>query len=750
MNNLARTLLRVLERVLPASVSKGLVGDLEELFHDRKASLGTLRATLWLTGQVVGTSTRYGIRYVREVAEVWSTSKGSGSMGFGHAGKMFMRQIRKAPGFSGTVVLMVAVGVGVVATVFALVEGILLRPMPYPDAERIVSLSEDNPTISISAGWTSIPNFVDWKEDAASFEAMALFRGRSVSVGTDGDPAYGYGARVTHEFFRVFGIEPALGRAFTEEETRGVGETVVVLSHGLWAQGYGSDPEVLGRTVLIDGQAHTVVGVMPEGYNAPGEWIGPTLGVTVWRPFAIDATDPREDRSYSAVARLKAGTTLAAARDEMTTIHGRLRTAFPEANGEWLAQVVEWKVLIVGGLEGPLLLLLAAMGLVLVTACANVASLATTRVLARIRELNTRRALGASRGTIATQVVLGLAFLVGIGGLLGVVGTLLAIHGIKVMDTGIIPRLHEVHVSGLVLGFSLAVTAISALAVGGLACGLTLRGGAFDNLKRRDGGQSVAGWRIRSLLTTGQIAVSFVLLAGATLLASSFRNMVNTDLGFDPENTLAMTVALSWERVGDPAERAAFTRTLLEELGDIPGVEAAAMINSLPLTGSRQVSRVTIDGRTEPGREPAMAIRGVSPSYHQTLRIPLLDGRLLTESDLQSPNVALVSHGAADRHWATTSPIGERIQLGSSGGWLTVVGMVGNVRHGGASGEVLPEIYVPYPIESLTSKSFVVRSSEAPGVIAPAMRAALRRVDPDQPVREIRSLEEWARLVLAP
>jgi hypothetical protein len=280
---------------------------------------------------------------------------------------------------------------------------------------------------------------------------------------------------VSSGFFRVFGVQPALGRGFTTEETRQDGDPVVILSHGLWTRGYGADPAILGRTIPVDGSPHTVVGVMPERFNAPGEWIGAAVGVSLWRPFPMDGDDQRNNRSYTAVARLAEGTTLAGARTEMDGIHAQLRDAFPEANGAWHAQVFEWSELVVGPARTGLFLLLGTMVMVLLIACANIASLTTSRILVRRQELATRVALGAPRSRIVAQVLSEVAFLVALGGAAGVLAARFALAGFKAVEPGLIPRLDTVTLDGSALSFALAVTGLAALLAGGVAAALATR-----------------------------------------------------------------------------------------------------------------------------------------------------------------------------------------------------------------------------------------------------------------------------------
>jgi len=743
---MARRLLRWLRAWLPASVRDGLTGDLEELHAERAARDGRARADLWLARQVMVSAARYA----RPSSGAWGAGPAWSTGGPAHTLRSSIRRMVRKPGHAAAMVATMALGLGPAMLGFTLVNGVLLSPLPYPDADRIVSVSEDNPEIDISVGWSSLPNYRDFRDRTRGFDALAVFRGRSLSIGTDAEPVYGYGARVSSEFFDVFGVRPELGRGFTPAEATVAGDPVVVLSHDLWVAGYGGDPGILGRTVEIDGGPHTVVGVMPAGFSAPSEWVGPGVDMALWRPFPVDMDEGRDNRSYVVVGRLAEGTDLASARAEIERVHAGLRAAWPEANEHWRAQVFGWTDVIVAPLRTGLWVLMGTMLLVLAIAGANVVGLAANGILARARELATRVALGASRGSVVVQVLSDVAVLAVLGGALGTAGAYGALRGIQALEPGQIPRLAGVTVDASVLLFGLLLMAATVLAVGLLVSLLALR---VDPAVRLRGGARVgdrAGSRLRGALAAAQLVVSFALLSGAALMTRSLLNRYRAPLGFDPEGVMAMTVALSWDRVDVPGDRDRFTRNVLSELRAVPGVESAAMINSLPLSGSRQVTRVEIDGVTEPGREPALALRGASAGYLETMAIPVRAGRGFEPSDEEAARVALVNETAARLHWPGASPLGSRLRPTGSDDWLDIVGVVGDVLHDGPGGTVLPEVYTLYPLDGLTSKSFVVRSGLDPASVAPILREALRRVDPAQPVREIRSMTDWAAYRLAP
>ena len=655
-----------------------------------------------------------------------------------------LKQLRRSPGFVVVVVVTLGLGVGANAIVFSLVSGVLMEPLPYPEADRIVSVSEDSADIDMPAGYTSLPNFRDWRDHNTVFESMALYRGRSTSVGTDGLPEYALSTYVTPEFFDVFGITPLLGRGFTAEETLSGPEPVVVLGHGLWIRGFGSNPEILGRTIRLDGDPYTVVGVMPAGFSAPGEWMGPGVEVQVWRPFDLSSDDARGNRSYSAIARLGADMGMNRARQEMEALHGELQSTYPESTGSWYVRLVSWPDLIVGKFRPTLFLLLGTMFLVLVIACANVANLAVTRMLARSRELATRVAIGAGRSRIFAQV-LSESFLLSAAG--AAVGLGLAYGGLdllRLLEPGRLPRLDTVAIDQRVLVFSLALAVFAAMGFGTLAALVASRSDPAQRLRAGGVGSRGSGWRLRAGLATVQLITSFALLSGAGLLGRSFGRLMSTELGFDPEDVTAATVALAWSRVTTFEERSAFTRDVLLELESLPGVESVGMINSLPLTDSNSLTSVFIEGVTEEGREPAVAVRGISPGYLGTMRIRLEQGRDFRSDDLAEPNTVLVNRMMAAMFWPREDPIGRLMWTGGRDEPLTVVGVVADVKHYGPDRDARPELYMPYSIEPLTSKTYVVRSSSESALSADAIRNAIRRVDPEQPVREVRPMSEWA------
>jgi putative ABC transport system permease protein len=714
--------------------AQALVGDLEELWQERRLRSGRFRAGFWYLTQAATVAWSYrhgggnagetGVETIRNVIGLLATSA---------------RVLWRAPSHALATAATLSLGVAATTTVFALVRGVLLEALPYPDGQRIVFIHEDNDAIDVPPGWATVPNYLDWRQRAASFDALALFRGGSVSITTDVIPEYAYGALVTPEFFDVFGIEPALGRRFSPGD--GAGEDgVVILGHGLWTRGFAADPALVGRSVRIDGQAYTVIGIMPQGFEAHGDWVG--VPVQIWRPFRIGSDVMGQGRSFHVAGRLASGVALEQARREMAALGTQLAAARPEENAGWYVRVDAYRDMIVGDVAPTLWLMLATTSVLLLIAAANVAGLSLNRTLDRTREIATRRAIGGSRRSVVGLVLAESSILAIGGGLLGIglAHGLLAL--VRALEPARLPRLAMVGIDGRVLLFCLAVVAVATLGSGGAAALAASRTPA-SRVLRGGGARSLSGGS-RSTLVAGQLALSFGMLVTAGLLVRSFHGLRSTELGFDVTRATAATVALSWNRVGTLPQRTRFSSDVLAALRAIPGVASAGMINSLPLSGSDATQQVEIEGLSRQGEEPALATRGISPGYLESLRIPILEGRDLEQQDVDDPHSALVNRAAAERYWPGTSPLGRRVRLRQAEGWLTVVGVVGDVRHYGPDRPTRAELYVPYSAESLTSKTFVVRWQPGADIAPERVREAIFAVDPDQPVREVRSMEDWA------
>ena len=659
-----------------------------------------------------------------------------------------VRSLARSWPLSLAIVLTLSLGIGANAAVFSVVNAVLLRPLSHPESDEIMTLGEVNPGIDIEPRWASPDNFADWKESAVSFESMALFRGRSMSLTGEGPAQYAYGSWVTSEFFDVFGAVPALGRGMVPEDGTSGSEDVVVLSHALWSGRYGRDPEVVGSTIEVDGVPRSVVGVMSEGFDAPSRWIGPGVRVLLWLPFPMDRASPwwgRDNRSYHVVGRLADGVGKTAAQEELTAVQTRLTDAYPVENRDWLAVVTPWREILVGGSRTPLLLLLASSGLVLLIAAGNVAGLLLNRMLGRLPEVAVRTALGGTRWRMA-RMILAEALLLA---LMGAAGGLVAARGalglLDRLEPGRLPLADLIGLDGTVIALAVGLSLLLGLVTGVLPAALMARDGIARGPMTPGRSIGASYPRLRRSLAAGQLALAFALLVSAGLVTRSFRSLMEAPRGFEAEGVMTASVVLSWDRVSTLEERGRFVGSVLEELTRIPGVTSAGMVNSLPLSGSNAWQPFTVEGMEldDPTRPPAASFRGVSPGYFETMGIPMVRGRGFDAGDMENPGVALVNEAFVQRYLAGLDPIGRVVAISGGGPSFTVVGVVGDVRHRGLHMEADPEIYQPYTVETLSSKTFVVRSEVEPVGLAAAIRAAIEGVDPDQPVREIRPMQGW-------
>ncbi|MGD8329778.1 MAG: ABC transporter permease [Acidobacteriota bacterium] len=656
-----------------------------------------------------------------------------------------VRALRHSPGYAAVVIATLAVGIGASTAIYSVVQAVMLAPLPYPQAERIVNIGEVSPEIDILPVWVSVPNWADYRDQLDALEHLSLFRGRSMSVTEGDDPIYVVGAFVSADFFRVFGAQPLRGRTFTAQEVVPSPPDVVVLGDELWQQRFAGDEGIVGRTVEIDGVPRTVIGIMPAGFDAPGEWISPGVHVELWLPFPLDVpSEGRINRSYNAVGRLRDGVTIAQAREQLDTVFARLREAYPEANRNWNAVLLRWRDQVVGDLSAAMSLLWAAVTLVLVVACANVASLLFARLLRRRHEIAVRKAMGASTARLLQGIVAEAGLLALLGGALGVALASGLLRAMLRFEPGRLPLTDRIHIDGGVLLVALATSIVAGLAFGLVPGWFATRRRVAAQVKD-GGGRTTTG---RSMLWTvmvgAQLAFAFVVAISAALVGRSFAHLTAVPAGIEADHLMTATVALSWNRVTTFEDRSRFIRDVLDRVEQIPGVESAAEINSLPFSGSNQWSAVWLDGTPadDPTRQPVAAYRNVSLGYLDTMGIPLLRGRWLTAADMQDPAVVVINQAFADNYWPDVDPLGRVIAIDNGDTTLRVAGIVGDVRHFGLDSEARPEIYLPYTRDELTSKTFVVRSEIEPAALGPRLRQAIVAVDPDQPLRDLLSMNE--------
>ncbi len=657
-----------------------------------------------------------------------------------------LRALAKSPGFTAAAVLTLALGIGTNTATFSVVRAVLLRPLPYADGGRAVMVFEHDSAGNVRLA--SFPTFEDWRTAAtAALDGLAYVRGRGTVLKSAAGAERLVGAYVTDDFFHVL-REPALvGRTFQADDMRAGAAPVVVLSHHLWRRRFGGDPAAVGRAVTLGDFTYTVVGVMPSDFGYP-TW------ADLWAPLATIAATDRAvaERGFHAdsrvVGRLRAGTDSAGAERLLGTVAARLATEYPLENAGWGAvSVVPVSGDVVGDDVAPRLrLLTAAVALVLLIACVNIANLSLARGAGHSRELAIRAALGAGGGALLRRLFAESALLALGGGVAGLVGALWATDWIRAHAADALPRMEEVGIDGGVVAFTGVVLALAAVLFGLLP---TLRAAPHNlanALTDRAVGARTGRWqgRLRSWLVVSEVALALMLVAGAGLLIRSLWHLQQVDPGFRLEHLLSLQVEPPSPRYDDPARALDLYRHLAEAAGAVPGVRAAALTNHVPFSGASMPSRIEVEGTpTRPAGDEQALFRVVDAAYFSTMQIPLVRGRGFTRSDIDHPGDALIVNQAlARRYWPGSDPVGRRMTVYKSAQGrpdfgqpvrATVVGVVGDVRHYGLDIDVVPEVYLPYTLTAWPRMALVVRTGDDSARTA-GLRRAVLAVDPDIPL----------------
>ncbi len=614
-----------------------------------------------------------------------------------------LRSLRRSPGFALAAIATLAIGIGANTAIFSVVNGVLLNPLPFSNPDRLVMVWGRQ--VSIGQETASLPDYLDWKNQSRSFDEMAALTGTRYNLAGEGEPEVVRGAQATANLFAVLGMTTAAGRPFTAEEERAGAGRVAVLGHGFWQRRFGGDRQVVGRTIVLSGVPHAIVGVAPAGFRLNQE-------MDVWAPLVTDTTLGRRNDFLTVVGRLKQRITPTEAQQELSTIARRLEAEYPQTNSGWGVELVGLQEEMVGPIRPALLLFMGAVALVLLIACANVANLMLARVAAREREVTIRAALGASRRRLVRQILTESVVLALIGGGVGLVLAAWGVQALRSLDSATIPRLHEIGLNLPALTFALALSLGTGILFGLVPAVRALRHDLQTGLKEASRGSSGgAGVRsVRGALVLAEVALAFMLLVGATLLLRSFDRLQRVDPGFSGEGVFTGVVVLPRAKYSDPPRQAAFADELLARVRATPGVASAAIASDPPLGGSPPYWSFTIGGVEPP--PPAVVQDAVvfmtSPSYFEAVRIPLLEGQVYGDTDREgSPPVAVVSQAMARRYWPGRSAIGERITLGDpadSAGWRTIVGVVGDVRNEELGRPAYPQLYLPiaqFPMRSL-------------------------------------------------
>jgi putative ABC transport system permease protein len=649
--------------------------------------------------------------------------------------------------FAVTAILTLGVGIGANTAIFSAVNGVLLRPLPYPDPERILTVCGHH--ASIGRETASLPDFRDWRK-ARAFSGMAAWANAAFTVTGTGEPEVVSGALVTPNYFRVLRAPIPLGRDFRDDEASGAA-SVVVLSQGYWQRAYGGRSDVVGRRITLGGVPYTIVGAGARGLALPAE-------VDIWAPLETDTTLGRRDDFLQVIGRLAPDATPETARVELATIARRLEAEYPETNAGWGVELIGLHERIVGEIRPALLVFLGAVVLVLLIACANVANLMLARVAARGREIPIRAALGASRRRLVRQlltesVLLGLA-----GGVLGLGLAAWGVGALRALEPDTLPRLQEIRLDARALAFALVLSVGTGLLFGVVpairALGFDLRGGLADGGRALSGTGSAA--RTRHALVLAEVALASVLLVGAALLLRSFVGLQRVDPGISVHGILAARVTLPRSRYDDPARQVAFADALLDRARALPGVTSAALGAGAPVDDRLPYWAIAVAGVDQPPPEVVQdaVVYRATPEYFRTFRLPLVRGRLFEAADRADHlPVAIVSQGLAQRYWPGRDPIGLRITFGdpadSASSWMTVVGVVGDVRQDGAVFPAYPQVYVPFAQVSSRSIVVALRTDRNPLALAAPLKQALAVVDPDLALSAVTTMEQRVASTLA-
>ena len=653
------------------------------------------------------------------------------------------RQLRHNPGFSIVAVLTLAVGIGATTAIFGAVDGVLLKPLPYGDVDRLVTLNEVDERLRQDEEGVSSGNFLDWEQRATSFEGMAVAEPYGMDlVGPDG-PLYLRTWLVSADFFRVMGTTALLGRTLMPEDFVPGNHRVIVISEPLWRTQFGSDPSIHQKKFILEGEPYSVVGVMPPEFRYPA-------GRDVWAPKIFEEREKRDRVAayLDAVARLKPGVTVEQARAELGAISRQLAAEYPRTNSYAGIKTVPLAERLTASVRPALLVLLGAVVFVLLIACANVANLLLTRAVRREREFAIRAALGAGRGRVLRQLGVESLLLGVLGGLGGVLLAYWGVSAIKGLAPANLPRVDDIAVDGRLLAFALAVSLGTAVLYGFVPAFRATTPQLHDALKAA--GRSAAGRArntMRGMLVVGQIAVAIVLIVGAGLLVRSFISLLQVDRGFRTDNVMALSVQ-AWGYYDTPAQRASFVEQTVERIAALRDVRAAGATTSLPLHESIG-GETTVFARDDrpppgPGEAPTVHAAVVSPGYFEALGIPLRGGRLFSGADRSDgPAVAIVSEALAERHFPGEDPVGKRITVGSGerATSLEIVGMVGNVRQNGLEREAASTLYFPFAQAPSGAIIFTVRTAGDPDRSLTAIKEEIWALNKAMPIAAVATVE---------
>ena len=658
--------------------------------------------------------------------------------------RLGVRTLVHSPIFTAVTVLSLALGIGANTAIFSVVNGLLLRPLSYPESERLVDVWHTPPQQSfpgLDRFSVSPANYIDWKAQSNAFEQIAVYGYAGLSLSTGNDPLPLIGATVSSDFFPVLRTNAMLGRTFTPDEERVGSDQVAVISHGLWQRAFGANPNIVGRTITLNSRSFTVVGIMPAGFEFPRE-------AELWVPLAWDDKE-RQVRSihdYLVIARLKQNVSVQQAQAEMSTISSRLEQQYPEENKGWGAVVIPLREDLVGDIRTPLLVLFCAVSFVLLIACANVANLMLARGANRQKEIAVRIALGAGRARLVRQLLTESVLLAVTGGVLGL---LLAIWGSKMLvRLGSLPNASDIGIDPWALGFTLLVSFAAGIIIGILPAVQFTKTSVSETLKQGSGrtGGSPIKQHTRKALVVSEVALSLVLLIGG-LMIRSFWKLQQVDPGFDTSNALTMSVMLTPTRYAEPHQQLAFYDRVLDQIRAVPGVASVGVTTTIPLAGGGSTQPFSIEGRPTGSiaEQPMAQTRYISPDYFRAIGIPLRQGRVFSDQDRDnSVPVVIISEAMAHRFWPGENPIGKRLtpSFHLEQGVREVVGVVGDVKARGLDSDSAAMMYLPFKQAPRPFLSFVVRTASNPESLIQPVSKAIYSIDNQQALTDVQTMDQ--------
>jgi putative ABC transport system permease protein len=680
-----------------------------------------------------------------------------------------LRQLLKQPAFTAIAVVTVALAIGATTAVLSLVNGLLIRPLPYREPQQLVLLLQHFQSQNLDRIPVSPPEFKDYETRAHSFEKLGAFGYTNFNLAGEDKPERIPGATVTAGVLPLLGVSPLQGRFFDAQECTLGRDNVVIISARLWQRRFNSDPQIIGKKLLLDGKTYTVVGVMPATFDFPLQLFnlgnGGQFGgrAEIWKPLAFTDAEMKQrgSRSYAIIGRLAGGTSVTQAQSEIETLNAQMRLEHPNnysQDNSFGGDVLQLQALAVTRMRPALFILLGAVFLVLLIACANLTTMLLARAAAREREIAIRVALGAGRLRLLKQVFTESVLLALIGGAAGVVLALWGIELLKTIGAQTVPRLREVNVDLVVLGVTAAICVGTGIMFG-LAPGLvSARPELTEALK--EGGRSSTGGarrnRLRNGLVIAEVALALVLLSGAGLLLKSFARLQNVNPGFNPRNALTFEISLPKVQYPNDPSIIRFNNEAQRRIASLPGVQSAGFSTILPLAGTNSDSSFAIEGQPSNDRNPSPdeENREVSPDYFRALEIPLIKGRFFTDADnADAPPVIIVNQAFAKKFWPNQEAVGKRIVMGGMSehpNWITIIGVVGDVRHFGLDVDPKPEMYVPFTQDPYFTAIYVVRSNQDPASLLPGIRREIQAIDPAVPLANVRTFERVIADSVAP